>query len=84
MDKANVLQIVPATDWWAIYGAEGAEEFSSPLICWAVVEGTDGERLVVGMDTDSKGTVEICAYANNFRRYEFRGRLAEATEMPPD
>jgi hypothetical protein len=37
------------------------------------VEAQDGERSIVGVDTDARGTVEIAAYANNFLRYEFGG-----------
>jgi len=73
VEQARIIEIIPAQGWWAVYGkAGGGDEFSSPLVCWALVEGTSGERQVVGIDTDAKGTVEIAAYANNFLRYEFR------------
>jgi len=72
MDEVKILQISPAGDWWAVYATAEGEEFSSRLVCWALVEGSDGKREVVGIDADPKGTVEIAAYANNFKRYEHR------------
>lgn len=73
MEEVRIVEIIPAPGWWAVYGKrDGGDEFSSPLVCWALVEGTTGERQVVGIDTDPKGTVEIAPYSDNFRRYEFR------------
>jgi hypothetical protein len=73
VEEVRIVEIIPAPGWRAVFGnGDGGDEFSSPLVCWALVEGTTGERQVVGIDTDTKGTVEIAAYANNFRRYEFR------------
>jgi hypothetical protein len=73
VEDVRIVEIIPAPGWWAVFGkGDSDDEFSSPLVCWALVEGTTGERRVVGIDTDTKGTVEIAAFANNFRRYEFR------------
>jgi hypothetical protein len=52
-----------------------SEEFASRLVCWALVEDAEGERLVVGIDCDQRGTVETAAYANNFRRYEYQTQI---------
>jgi len=82
MKNAKILWLIPADGWFAVFRtpAGGDKEFRSPLVCWALVDGEDGERTVVGLDTDQRGTVEICAYADNFLRYEFgqvgRGRSA--------
>ena len=88
MEEVTILQISPAGDWWAVYGTSEGEEFSSPLVCWALVEGRDGKRQVAGIDADPKGTVEIAAYANNFKRYEYRGvgvaQRGEVASMPPE
>ena len=73
MEEVRIVQIITAQGWWAIYRkGEDDDEFSSPLVCWALVERATGERQVVGVDADPKGTVEIAAYANNFLRYELR------------
>lgn len=73
VEEVRIVQIIPAPGWWAVYRkGKGGAEFSTPLVCWALVEGSSGERQVVGIDTDPKGTVEIAVYANNFLRYELR------------
>ena len=73
VEDVRIVQIIPAPGWCAVYrkGKRGAE-FSSPLVCWALVETSSGDRQVVGIDTDPKGTIEISPYANNFLRYELR------------
>jgi hypothetical protein len=74
VEAVRILSIVPADGWYAVFRAgpdQKGTEFKSRLLCWALVEARDGERSVVGLDADQRGTVEIAAYANNFVRYEF-------------
>jgi hypothetical protein len=83
LDKVQILSIVPADGWYAVYAnvPEEGPESRSRLLCWALVEAQGGERSIVGVDTDQRGTVEIAAYANNFVRYEYavtQGSKAES------
>jgi hypothetical protein len=73
MQEVRIVAIVPADGWYAVYRnvPDEGPEFRSRLLCWALVEAQGGERSIVGVDTDPRGTVEIAAYANNFLRYEF-------------
>ena len=77
MEDVTILSIAPANGWCAVYRSRAGEdeEFRSPAVCWALVEAKDGERSVVGLDADKRGTVEISAYANNFIRYEVDQRM---------
>jgi len=76
VEDVRIVAIVPADGWYAVFraGPDQGVEFRSRLLCWALVEGQDTKRSIVGVDTDQRGTVEIAAYANNFVRYEFGGQ----------
>jgi len=74
VEDVRILSIVQADGWFAVFSAgpdQERSEFRSRLLCWALVERRNGERSIVGIDTDQRGTVEIAGYANNFVRYEF-------------
>ena len=57
----RIVTIVPAdTGWRAIYGGQGADDSGlSRIVAWALVEGTDGSRRVVGMVVDPKDRKQI-------------------------
>ena len=73
MTNYETLQIIPAVDWFAVYG-EGDREARYPLICWALVRDANGagplDKYVVGLDTDDAGVTEVASEASNFLRYE--------------
>jgi hypothetical protein len=68
--ERKIVQIIPATGWYAVYQVEGNEE-RAELACWGLYD--DGE--VVGMDTggDTIGP-EDCSVVSNFLRYD-RGEI---------
>ncbi len=55
MDKEQIVQIIPATGWWARYRWPKEEGYERPLVCWALVENGD----VVGVKEDFDGTVSL-------------------------
>lgn len=78
---SNILQIIPADGWFAIYNIEG-KETRSPLVCWALVE-KDSERDIRGMDADGDGDfISDAADAGNFIRFE-RGTAKPNKEAKP-
>ena len=74
--QRRILQIIPATGWEAIYNNPNRDEallmFSSPLVCWALVEYEDGRQGVEGMhamDYQAKGAA-FCEDQPLFRCYQ--------------
>src|SRR5215470_11913977 len=62
----KILQIIPATDWYAIFDNAGME-LSNPLVCWALVQEEDGDTAIRGMVADSDGAIiEAADKMNNF------------------
>lgn len=47
MMAVKILQIIPATDWYAKYEEEGTS-FFEPIACWALLD-KDGETVIEGM-----------------------------------
>ena len=45
--SAKILQIIPATDWYAKYEEEESV-FFEPLACWALIDKA-GETVIEGM-----------------------------------
>lgn len=43
----KILQIIPATDWYAKYDEEGTA-FFEPIACWALID-KGGETVIEGM-----------------------------------
>jgi len=82
----KVLQIPPAMSWWAVYGTgeqtDVEEELSLPLVCWALVEDSEGDRQIIGIDADQSGRTRIVRQATGFRRYEFRGEMTPPVRAP--
>jgi hypothetical protein len=68
--KRKILQIIPATDWFATFNNELLER---PLVGWALIQDEDGEMSVVGLSTTSQGLerwgIEMTDTLKNFRRY---------------
>lgn len=55
-DDFEILQIIPATDWYAVYfsftrsiEAKAPKFFSDPLVCWALVKDGHDLRYVEGL-----------------------------------
>ncbi len=69
MSKSTIIQITPASNWFARYDDGGPGD--CPLVGWALIEEEDGAfRYVVGLDSAS-GTVERCDEIQNFKDYVF-------------
>lgn len=68
--NVKILQIIPATGWFARYIDPSAEDPDNltALVCWALVEDETGERRVVGMDSASDG-VAVAEDLTNFSEY---------------
>ncbi|WP_165418396.1 hypothetical protein [Dyella amyloliquefaciens] len=64
--QENILQIIPATGWVAVYDVDGVETAES-VVCFALVEG-DG-RGVRAMRADGK-RIAFADEAANFLRVE--------------
>lgn len=47
--EGKIITIIPADGWYARYDVDGVME-DMPLVCWALVEASDGVRAVHGMD----------------------------------
>ncbi len=57
--EPRILQIMPALPGWAaVWGTREDPEkgepgfFSEPVVCWALVEDSDGRRFVTAMGSD--------------------------------
>ncbi len=57
--ELTILQIMPALPGWgAVWGAREEPEkgepgyFTEPVVCWALVEASDGRRFVTAMAAD--------------------------------
>ena len=58
-EKLTILQIMPALPGWgAVWGTREEPEqgesgyFTEPVVCWALVEASDGHRFVTAMAPD--------------------------------
>ena len=79
----TIVTIVPAdTGWRAIYGGQGADDSGlSRIVAWALLEGADGARRIVGMVVDPQDRTRIVpvdATESNRRRRADRLRLQGA------
>jgi hypothetical protein len=69
--QTNILQILPATGWVAVYD-EGGEESAATLVCFALVETVDNGNRQQGvrpMCADGK-RIAFADEAANFLRVE--------------
>lgn len=64
----KIMQIMPAEGWYAIHEEEGKRHLKR-LICWALIENEDGDRMVEGLETDNKGVNELSHYSVYFKKY---------------
>ena len=57
----RIVSIVPADSGWrAIYGGQAGEESGlSRVVAWALIEGDDGRRRIVGMVVDPQDRTSI-------------------------
>lgn len=62
----DIIQIIPATGWTAVYGIEGAER-SDPLVAWGLTRSGG----VVPLDTDDYGIVDNAREMSNFIRVAY-------------
>lgn len=72
IEKCSIVQIIPANGWKAVWKAvdsDDQDEYTAPLICWALVEAPDGERFVTGVDSEPGSTTGFVASDDNFRGY---------------
>jgi len=59
MNNYKIIQIIPTgRELYSKYEDEG-EEFTTPIVCFALIEYEDGEREVVPMNIDSVGTIDL-------------------------
>jgi hypothetical protein len=65
---AEIVQIIPAPAWWAVYKVDDDEEGDIwvPLACWALTD--QGE--VVGVAPEELG-LSFADGCSNFDRYEY-------------
>ena len=74
MAESNIIQIMPASNWFAMYGDKKVGD--SPLVGWALIEEADGDgifRFVTGLD-QADGTVERCDEIGNFLGYVLKSK----------
>lgn len=50
----DIVQIIPADGWFAVYRDDNGAEYRTPLVAWALQR--DG--IIAPYDTDERGTVE--------------------------
>ena len=73
----TILQIMPALPGWgAVWGTRKEPEqgesgyFTEPVVCWALVEASDGHRLVTAMAPDLESSeLKLMLDMGNFLGY---------------
>jgi len=69
MTSKEILQIIPADGWVAVYTLPDHPFYViCPLACWALVRENDDPTYVVGIDGTGK-LAEIAEDADNFHEY---------------
>lgn len=66
MSKRQIVQMLPAVGWQAVYVEDDGKPFVCDLVCWALIEDEDGDRDIFPMDADSSGLVEEVSETGNF------------------
>jgi len=67
----EIIQIIPATDWYAVYDGDG-EDLVVPVVCWALVEDEVGVRRVDAIDDGTTAfDGEFVSQVSNFKRYRY-------------
>jgi hypothetical protein len=73
-EHKRILQIIPANGWYAAFNdLEAAEQFYSPLVCWALV--TEGERQFITGMVAVKNKILACQEEVNFSHYVSHSEL---------
>ena len=73
-DEEKILQIIPATGWYATYVGDTEDALLDPVVCFALVETQqNGEilRQVRPMGMDGK-LIELVDTATNFKTVIYR------------
>ena len=70
-ENLKIIQIIPAVDWYAQYKGHD-EVLEVPLVCWALCQNEEGERLVTGIDTSPDGIVAFCEDDSNFQCFVYK------------
>lgn len=82
-DGENIVQIIPADGWKAIYLWRGALEKDAigvlSLVCWALVEGKDRKRNIFGVTATSDGLLGLQRKEDEF--YMLLGPLQKVEEI---
>lgn len=71
-EKREIIQIMPAGGWYAVFTDGDKGELKSPLVAWALVRTTDGDDVcnsVEGIDS-ADGLTDPVTGSRNFDRYE--------------
>ena len=75
INEKKILQIIPATNWWAVYDG-GKILIISHLVCWALVK--EGKNVyITGMDARN-GVVDFCEEKENLKGYVWAPEYASA------
>ena len=68
-DELSILQIIPATSWFAVYERDH-HQLLEPLVCWALVKYEGGLITVEGMEVGEEGNnISFVSYSEGFVRY---------------
>jgi len=66
----KILQIIPASGWFAVYEEENFQH-TRQLVCWALVKCDDGITTIIGMEVESGGkAILFTPSSKNFTGYE--------------
>ncbi|MFC5742096.1 hypothetical protein [Dyella tabacisoli] len=70
-DQETIVQIMPATDWVAVYNMDG-EESAEPIVCFALVETVENgvKRRDVRPMCANENVIDFADDAENFLRVE--------------
>lgn len=71
----KIIQIIPAGGWYGRFRTADNELFDAPLICWALVEFSDGTREVRGFEGADNYASDVNE-DSGFRHYVHELRLA--------
>ena len=59
----KIIQIIPADKWEVVYeDSKTKEKFSSPLVCFALMEDKDGWRYIEPMNISDGTIIDSVAY----------------------
>jgi len=60
----KIIQIIPATEWYAKYEEEGTS-FFEPIACWALLDRGDGKTEIDGL-VPAGSTLTPCKETDGF------------------